>query len=222
MKYGLCLILLLLFSCKNALTSKSSSEIDSNYHPGMSQDEISLPGTFEIHSVGVSDQEVTVSWDSSTNVSNYILKYGTTSGSYVNTVGTNVTSPVTINSLTNGVNYYFRVYAVNVNGTRTSTSELTTMPMLPPNDPTTLSVSSTSSHTINLAWTNEGGTGPITYKIYRSLSSGTGYSLIASNISALSYSDTALPSGQTYYYLITAVNEGGSSQYSNEVSDIAP
>ncbi|MFX0051239.1 MAG: fibronectin type III domain-containing protein [Candidatus Hermodarchaeota archaeon] len=73
---------------------------------------------------------------------------------------------------------------------------------------------------VELEWqpsVDDGGT-PITeYKIYRAASSGGPYSLIGSPIT-LSYIDLTVTNGETYYYVVTAVNSQGESDYSSEVS----
>ena len=222
MKCILILTTLLFFSCKNIVSGNSSSDIPIDYHPGMSQEEISLPASFSSTLVGVNSGEVTISWASSNLASNYKIVYGTSIGSYTTVYSTNASSPVTITGLTNGTNYYFRVVAENVNGTKNSTNEIIAMPMLPPSDPTTLTLDSVTSHIANISWSSSTGNGSITYKVYRSLTTGGGFALIASGITGNTYSDTGLTTGQTYYYVITATNEGGSSQYSNEISALIP
>ncbi len=55
------------------------------------------------------------------------------------------------------------------------------------------------------------------YNIWRSTTSGSGYSLVAGN-SGTSYTDTGLVNNQTYYYVVTATNIAGASGYSPEAS----
>jgi cellulose 1,4-beta-cellobiosidase len=71
-----------------------------------------------------------------------------------------------------------------------------------------------------LTWTASSGTAPITYIVYRStnvLGIG-GYTSIASGITALTYTNTGLTTGTTYYYYITATNCKGTSSNSSTVS----
>lgn len=84
-----------------------------------------------------------------------------------------------------------------------------------PDAPQNVSASAASQVQINLSW-NSVSTATY-YNIYRSTTSGSGFSLIASTTST-SYSNTGLSSATTYYYKITAVNGNGASAYSSEVN----
>ncbi len=66
-----------------------------------------------------------------------------------------------------------------------------------------------------LTWnTVEGAT---SYRIYRSTSKGSGYSLLGTT-TATSYTNTGAKAGTTYYYRVKACNDAGLSPYSNVVS----
>jgi hypothetical protein len=71
-----------------------------------------------------------------------------------------------------------------------------------------------------LTWTASSGTAPITYTVYRStnLLGVGGYTSIASGITSLTYTNTGLTTGTTYYYYITATNCKGTSSNSSTVS----
>ena len=87
-----------------------------------------------------------------------------------------------------------------------------------PADPTGLSADVAGPDSISLSWTDN-ATNETGYRIERSLTSGTGFTEIATvgaNVS--SYTDTGLTTGTTYYYRVQAYNAGGTSGYSNEAS----
>ena len=59
--------------------------------------------------------------------------------------------------------------------------------------------------------------GATSYRIYRSTSRGSGYSLLGT-VTATSYTNTGAKAGTTYYYRVKACNDTGLSPYSNVVS----
>jgi hypothetical protein len=79
------------------------------------------------------------------------------------------------------------------------------------------------SHSVALTW-NASTSTVSGYNIYRSTVSGTSYVKINSSLNAgLSYTDTTVQNGTTYYYVTTAVDATGSeSVFSNEVSAVIP
>lgn len=67
----------------------------------------------------------------------------------------------------------------------------------------------------NLSWEEvDGATG---YNVKRSEKPGGPYETIASNIKATFYTDINVTNGTTYHYIVTAVNDVGESENSNEV-----
>lgn len=84
---------------------------------------------------------------------------------------------------------------------------------------TVLTLTATAANRqVTLNWNPvEGASG---YNIYRSTTSGTGYTKIGSNTtsSAITYEDKPLTNGTTYYYVVTAIVNGVESGYSNEAS----
>jgi hypothetical protein len=80
------------------------------------------------------------------------------------------------------------------------------------------------SHTVGLSWSPSTTTGVTGYNVFRANTSG-GYSttpLNSSPVSGTNYTDTAVTSGQTYFYVVTAVDTGVSSADSNEVMAAIP
>ncbi|MHA2330378.1 MAG: alpha/beta fold hydrolase, partial [Candidatus Hodarchaeales archaeon] len=75
---------------------------------------------------------------------------------------------------------------------------------------------------VELSWqapVDDGGAIITEYKIYRATSSGGQYSFIG-NTTTLSFIDLNVTNGENYYYVVTAVNSVGESEYSNEISAI--
>lgn len=67
-----------------------------------------------------------------------------------------------------------------------------------------------------LSWTASASA--TSYNVLRSLTNGSGYSSIATNVSPTTYTDTGLTNGTTYYYVVQAVNSSGTSGNSNQAS----
>lgn len=78
-------------------------------------------------------------------------------------------------------------------------------------------------HSAALSW-GSSGSSISGYNVYRSTMSGSSYVRINSSlIGGVSYSDASVQSGQTYYYVATAVDSSGNeSAFSNEVAAAVP
>ena len=86
----------------------------------------------------------------------------------------------------------------------------------PPAAPTGVSATGVSG-AVNLSWTASSGT--TYYVIMRALSTG-GFYTPAGISSTTTYTDSAVTNGITYYYYLEAVNGGGPSGYSSQVSAV--
>ena len=88
----------------------------------------------------------------------------------------------------------------------------------PPPAPVDVMATAKSTTEIDLTWTLAAN---VTYNVYRDTVSGfvpSNGNLIASNLTAATYADTGLSASSTYYYVVQAVNSGGSSPSSTQVS----
>ncbi len=91
------------------------------------------------------------------------------------------------------------------------------------NSPATEPLSGTGAHAAVLSWT--ASTSVVAgYNVYRGFISGGPYSQVNSApIAATTYTDATVKSGQTYYYVTTAVaSDGKESGYSNQVQATVP
>ena len=137
--------------------------------------------------------------------SGYSLLGTTTSTSYVNT------------GASTGTTYYYRVKAVNRNGMASAYSNIVSGKAKAA-APAAPSVTAGNSSTGKPRLTWKAVSGAVSYRIYRSESRGTGYSLLGTT-SSTSYVNTGAAAGKTYYYRVKAVNRDGmASGYSNIVS----
>jgi fibronectin type 3 domain-containing protein len=77
-------------------------------------------------------------------------------------------------------------------------------------------------HSVNLSWNASSSNNIVGYNVYR----GTlpeSYALLTSMNATTSYTDSAVQNGQTYYYVVTAVDSAGvESAYSNQTQALIP
>ena len=170
-------------------------------------------GTFDISSSNAGDAQIDLAWSNSSGATSYNVVYGTSSGSYSGILK-NVSSPYTLTGLSNGVTYFVRVIAINSNnGYLASASEISGKPLGIPVVPTGMAATPAPGQ-IAIDWTNVAGA--ISYKVYRGTSSGA-LSLLASNVTTSTYTDSSTTNGITYFYAVKAYN-GLDSALSSEVS----
>ena len=107
-----------------------------------------------------------------------------------------------------------RIYAIG--GNNTNSLEEYSGAITKPSNPQNL-LATPGNSKIDLSWdTVDGAT---SYNVKRSETPGGPYQTIATTTAgAITYSDTGLQNGTTYYYVVSAVNAGGESSDSNEVS----
>ncbi|HKW16780.1 MAG TPA: hypothetical protein VJO35_04670 [Terriglobales bacterium] len=143
------------------------------------------------------------------------MRYGTTTSyggwtPYESSYSTSHSATVT--GLNSGTAYHFAV-----TGRDTTALSLTSRDHVC----TTTTATTGTAHSVNLSW-GASTTAGVTYNLYRSDSSGSGYALVASALTTLSYSDTTVASGTTYYYVVTAFDGGAESSYSNQATAVVP
>ena len=78
-------------------------------------------------------------------------------------------------------------------------------------------------HSATLSWTASTTPGVTAYNVYRGTASGGPYTMVNTTPQAsTTYVDLTVQAGQTYYYVVTAVNGSGESVYSNQVTATLP
>jgi fibronectin type 3 domain-containing protein len=79
-----------------------------------------------------------------------------------------------------------------------------------------------TQHTVDLSWTASADA--VGYNIYRGTVSDGPYTMINSSLdSTTAYADSTVVSGQTYYYVVTAVDsQSQESAYSNQTQAVVP
>ena len=191
------------------------------------------------------DQFVTIGWDEQLTtggepILSYLVEYtNDANGDFGTTNSVSVFPPITadtpsiqtiVSGLTNGVEYTFRVSAVNTVGTSDPSNEATGTPATTPNIPTDLNVVATSDTTIDLTWTAPGDIGGFAitgYQIERQTASTGDYVIIVPNLSATppillssipEFTDTGLVQGTLYTYKVSALTAIGTSPTSGTSS----
>lgn len=80
------------------------------------------------------------------------------------------------------------------------------------NSPTVVTLTGSGQHNVLLNW-GASSTSGVTYSVFRGTTAGgEGTTPIASGISALTYTDTNVTAGTTYFYTVEAVNAAGSQR----------
>jgi hypothetical protein len=135
--------------------------------------------------------------------------------------GFSISGPALPFTLSAGQNMDFSLtFAPTVAGSVTgNTSVLSNATNSPTNEP----LSGTGIHAVSLSWTASTST-VAGYNVYRAGQSGGPYTLLNSALlTGTTYADATVQAGQTYYYVVTAVNSAGlKSQYSNQVQAAVP
>jgi hypothetical protein len=90
--------------------------------------------------------------------------------------------------------------------------------------PQSVALSGTGIHDVVLSWTASTASGVTGYNVYRGTTSDGESStpLNSSAITGTSYTDTNVQAGQTYYYVVTAIDGSTQSSDSNQATATVP
>ena len=198
---------------------------------GSSAPPVTVPGAPTGMSATPGSGAATLRWtapanDGGAQISNYRIYRSRTSGAEVFLVQIGNITTFQDTGLTDGVQYFYRVGAVNSAGEGALSNEASATPAVVsvPGPPINLSASPGKPRGIALAWaapTSTGGS-PITgYEVWRGTASGTETKLTTANVTGTSYKDTTATKGVTYWYVVKAVNAVGTGPSSGEASAIA-
>jgi hypothetical protein len=149
--------------------------------------------------------QVRLTWITSAGATNYSVKRSTSSGSETTIASTTDITYTDTTNLIDGTTYYYVVSALNTGGEGQISGEVSAMPLFSP-APTNLTVTATNYGLVSLAWSPS--VGATSYKLKRAPSHGGPYGTITTTAST-SYDDTSVVNGETYYYVVTAINPGG-------------
>jgi fibronectin type 3 domain-containing protein len=164
---------------------------------------------------------VYLTWNAVSGATSYRVKRSNTSGTGFVSIATGLTGPNYFDfGVSKGTTCYYVVTAINATGesansAQVSTGSTTSAPAAPA-APAGLEATAGNGQ-VALTWT--ASTGATGYNVKRSTTSGSGYAAVASGqVTGTSFTDTSVANGTTYYYVVTAINDGGESDGSSQVS----
>ncbi len=166
--------------------------------------------------------QINLTWsDNSANESGFTIARSTVSGGPYTEIALIPANTTFWNDsgLSPGTTYYYVVRASNAGGNSAYSAQAsaTTVP-LAPNAPGPLSAVAYSANQINLSWVDN-SSNENNFIVARSTAVGGPYTTIATlGANATSYSNTSLTANTTYYYVVRAVNAGGTSANSTEAN----
>lgn len=163
------------------------------------------------------DGQVTVSWNAVSEATSYNIYWNNAAG--VTTTDTKVVgaaSPYVHTPCTNGTPYYYVVTAVNDSGESGLSAEVSATPQAPaPGVPANVAITAGNGQN-TISWTAV--TGASSYNIYWSNTPGVTTSSTKITNATSPYAHGPISNGVAYYYRVTAMNGGGESGLSSEVS----
>jgi rhamnogalacturonan endolyase len=158
------------------------------------------------------DSHLNLTWTPVFNAASYRVKRATTPGGPYTTVTTNlVTELADLTALPN-TPYYYVVSSMNVTGESANSAQVAAAFVTPP---TSLSATPLVPGTINLAW--DASPLATNYLVKRATTSTGPYTVIATNATT-SYTDSGVPGGATYYYVVSAATTFGPTANSAEAA----
>jgi titin len=173
-----------------------------------------------------SDGAISLTWSAPTNtggssITGYVIELSSTSGSSWTTAiantGTSVTAAV-ITGLTNGINYAFRVSALNAVGASAASASASSTPATIPGTVASITPMPGDGAAL-LTWNapaSDGGSPISTYNVERSLD-GLNWIVVASGVVGTSTTISNLTNGTAYWFRVSAVNAVGSGAASAPV-----
>ncbi len=176
-----------------------------------------VPSAPTVTSVSTGVGELTVSFNAPASnggaaISDY--KYSTDGGTYVSSGST--VSPIVITGLSNGVQYYVSLRAVNAAGDGAISNQVTESTASVPGTPGTPTVTNTGDTEVSLSWSSavQNGAAITDYGVRYSSNSGSTWSSPVSVGPVTSATITSLTNGSSYIFQVRATNAVGNGSYS--------
>ena len=167
------------------------------------------------------DKQVALAWSavSGTGITYNVYRGTSANGEAAGAIATGLVTPAFVNTgLINGTTYFYRVAAVSANGTSGKSNEASAKPVAPPPPaaPTGLAAVA-GDRQVTLSW--NALPGAASYSVYRGTSAnGEASGPVMTGLTLMTWTNTGLTNGKTYFFKIAAVNANGTSDKSNEAS----
>ncbi len=167
------------------------------------------------------DKQVALAWNpvSGAGITYNVYRGTNANGESGTPIATGVITPAFVNTgLTNGTTYFFKVASVSANGSSEKSNEASGKPVAPPPPPAPTGLAAVAADKqATLSWNAVAGAS--SYNVYRGTSSnGESSTPVMTSISVLTWTNTGLTNGKTYFFKVAAVNGNGASDKSNEAS----
>ena len=187
------------------LTSADSSEVTAT---------TTVPGPTGLKAKTNGSQEIDLAWMSTIGAQSYVIQRSTTSGSGYAVIGSSTTPSYQDTAVSSGTAYYYVVAAVNSGGNSPNSNEASGTTA--PDAPSSLTATTFNASQINLSWS--ASTGATGYNVMRSVRQGGPYTKVALVTGSTTDSDLHLAASTAYYYVVAAVDAGGSGPNSPEAT----
>jgi len=162
-----------------------------------------------------STSQINLSWAASSGATSYnVLRSTTNGGPYTSIANGVITTSYANTGLSAGTTYCYVVQAANSTSTSANSNQASATTIAAA--PAGLTATAASASQVSLSWT--ASTGATSYNVLRSTTSGGPYAQVAYGVTSTSYSDTGLAASTTYYYVVQAVDTGGTSANSGQAS----
>lgn len=174
-----------------------------------------VPSTPTNFTATAGNSQVSLSWAAASGATSYEVQRSSSNGGPYSTIVPSVTQTSYVDTaVADGTTYYYDLFSVNSVGMSPLPAQARATPEAPPQAPSNLNALPGNAM-VSLNWS--ASIGATSYTVLRSTVSLGAYSVIASVVTTASYTDTSATNGTTYYYVVRAVNVGGTSSNSNQV-----
>ena len=173
------------------------------------------PASTPVLSVAAGNAKVTLTWTAVSDAPGYSI-YRSTTGAFAGPpIATTSETTFKNTGLENDTTYFYTVAARNMGGDGPRAAVVTTVPVAPPLAPENLSAVPGKKQ-MTLTWSPTPGASA--YNVYRSsIVNREAMQPVAAALAGTRFIDTNISNGLTYFYTVTAHNDGGESPRAPEI-----